>query len=793
MAEDIKTSVENFNTDAQTAEEVVNGNESGKVVARLGREYLTLPAAIQRILDMGGMDAFATEAALKASIPATSTKIAYAADTQKIWRWARTSEEGVTPITGTWTDTGKSPVDQAKADATTKANAAEANAKAYFTNNGTARILAIATSNINYSTTDRTLTFSNSISIIAATAVYTVATPQTVSLPSNTIYRIEFNTSTKAMRAVAYNAAKTENWLVCGTVTVSTYGIVTNDFEFTVNGANSTKFEIGKIVTNTNLTVDLNIESGFLVFRPNGRIVSNSISIATPTASVALPTTNGVYRVDYNAYANTFEINATSTAQRTGYVFVATLVRTSATNYSLFGVDIYTINGADPASFVNPNGNIGQLSPTAASDIAFDFVAKTLTVTNQRVRYTRNGATRLLSAQVLDISANPTVWNFLVVTKDNVLAARPVNAALQAGDIIVGQYRLSDLTISGIPLYTLQGKVSEVKSSLRYSDFIIPFGNLEPDYEQPELPAYNAMWSANNGDYTKIYALYDALMTANPDYITRTLLGNESTGKPIYEYRFTTPDVPSQSSASPHYKPKILIMSGMHGGEKAGIYNTYFCMKEIINRWKEDDHLAALYWGIDFRIVPLANPWGYNANSRYNSNGVDLARNFPADWSTALENGGAGPLSEAETVILNNWMAANSDALYMCSHHNFGDNTSNFIWNASPSRFSRSLAKALIIGQTIRTKKRYAWMPQTNDYYVGYTDLGQPGGSEGRQAVDQYGMNGSTFEISASFAWEAGMPAFSSAVATIGAEAFINWLLMNVKYAPQLYNTRINL
>ncbi|MCK4098432.1 glycoside hydrolase family 43 protein [Acinetobacter radioresistens] len=131
MAEDIKTSVENFNTDAQTAEEVVNGNESGKVVARLGREYPTLPAAIQRILDMGGMDAFATESALKASIPTTSTKIAYAADTQKIWRWASTSEEGVTPITGTWTDTGKSPIDQAKADATAKAKAAEDNAKGY--------------------------------------------------------------------------------------------------------------------------------------------------------------------------------------------------------------------------------------------------------------------------------------------------------------------------------------------------------------------------------------------------------------------------------------------------------------------------------------------------------------------------------------------------------------------------------------------------------------------------------------------------------------------------------------
>lgn len=69
MAEDIKTSVENFNTDAQTAEEVVNGNESGKVVARLGREYPTLPAAIEEIMKASGyFDSYATLAEANAKV-----------------------------------------------------------------------------------------------------------------------------------------------------------------------------------------------------------------------------------------------------------------------------------------------------------------------------------------------------------------------------------------------------------------------------------------------------------------------------------------------------------------------------------------------------------------------------------------------------------------------------------------------------------------------------------------------------------------------------------------------------
>ncbi|MCU4518582.1 hypothetical protein, partial [Acinetobacter radioresistens] len=69
MAEDIKTSVQNFNTDAQTAEEVVNGNESGVVIARLGREYPTLPAAIEKIMKAGGyFDSYATLAEANAKV-----------------------------------------------------------------------------------------------------------------------------------------------------------------------------------------------------------------------------------------------------------------------------------------------------------------------------------------------------------------------------------------------------------------------------------------------------------------------------------------------------------------------------------------------------------------------------------------------------------------------------------------------------------------------------------------------------------------------------------------------------
>lgn len=102
MAEDLKTSVQNFNTDAQTAEQVVNGNESGVVIARLGREYPTLPGAIQKIIDTGGWDAYSTEAELKANVPLSSIKVALALDTGFLWRY----------INSSWVNTNKKPLQE---------------------------------------------------------------------------------------------------------------------------------------------------------------------------------------------------------------------------------------------------------------------------------------------------------------------------------------------------------------------------------------------------------------------------------------------------------------------------------------------------------------------------------------------------------------------------------------------------------------------------------------------------------------------------------------------------------
>lgn len=71
-------------------------NEKGIVNPRYGDSYLTLPSAIQEVIESGGFEPFETEAELLASTPLLTKKASYALDTHKIFLWE----------SGAWKDAG---------------------------------------------------------------------------------------------------------------------------------------------------------------------------------------------------------------------------------------------------------------------------------------------------------------------------------------------------------------------------------------------------------------------------------------------------------------------------------------------------------------------------------------------------------------------------------------------------------------------------------------------------------------------------------------------------------------
>jgi len=77
----------------------------------------------------------------------------------------------------------------------------------------------------------------------------------------------------------------------------------------------------------------------------------------------------------------------------------------------------------------------------------------------------------------------------------------------------------------------------------------------------------------------------------------------------VYSVRKETPDV------------KILLVSGIHGTETAGV-EALLQFSELLSR------NPSQYPGVSFDIVPVANPWGWVYGYRYDGDGEDVNRDF---------------------------------------------------------------------------------------------------------------------------------------------------------------------
>lgn len=183
----------------------------------------------------------------------------------------------------------------------------------------------------------------------------------------------------------------------------------------------------------------------------------------------------------------------------------------------------------------------------------------------------------------------------------------------------------------------------------------------------PETPIFK-------GAHDRVIEKYDELMNdwCQPDYtIDKTRLGSDASGT-IYLWRYDFyPSVPVTNNAivndSYHTYtdddyPVVIMDSGIHGNEKPSVYALLNLMYEIVTA-KDNDIFGWLHNHIHFVIVPFVNPYGFEYDTRYNSNHVDLNRNFLAYWgwnSTSSETDpqssnyrGTGANSEAETKLIN--------------------------------------------------------------------------------------------------------------------------------------------
>jgi predicted deacylase len=189
-------------------------------------------------------------------------------------------------------------------------------------------------------------------------------------------------------------------------------------------------------------------------------------------------------------------------------------------------------------------------------------------------------------------------------------------------------------------------------------------------------------------------------------------IGKSVKGLPLEVYRFGTGST------------ERLIVAGMHGGDE---YNTVQLAEQLMAYIGQHPELVPS--DVTLYILRDLNPDGVaralNYLGRANANGVDLNRNWPANWQadwprtgcwiTTYVTAGTGPASELETKALMAFIQSHHfDALI--NYHSAA--LGIFAGGLPPDAYSISLAKAIAAVTT------YAYPPLDTgcDYTGGFTD-----------------------------------------------------------------------
>ncbi|AQQ69995.1 murein peptide amidase A [Limihaloglobus sulfuriphilus] len=91
--------------------------------------------------------------------------------------------------------------------------------------------------------------------------------------------------------------------------------------------------------------------------------------------------------------------------------------------------------------------------------------------------------------------------------------------------------------------------------------------------------------------------------------------------------------------------PLVLYIGGIHGNEKTGISLCWDLAEGIADSSIDISGKRVI-------IIPVFNPDGTAANTRYNINGVDLNRNYPAENRQVSKVNGLEPVNQPESRFI---------------------------------------------------------------------------------------------------------------------------------------------
>src|SRR5688572_19374491 len=179
------------------------------------------------------------------------------------------------------------------------------------------------------------------------------------------------------------------------------------------------------------------------------------------------------------------------------------------------------------------------------------------------------------------------------------------------------------------------------------------------------------------------------LEEAHPGFVEVRILANSTLGRPVWDI------VVTDETVAPDGKLVPILDGAHHGNEYAGGEVMLYAVDLLLENRATNATVRQLLRDLEIHVVPVVNPDGWVAATRYNGNGVNLNRNYDIDWGNPLgtsnpvmgqagaaagqpvggvalaaENCGSEAFSEPETQAIRDLMLANAGraAFYLTGH-----------------------------------------------------------------------------------------------------------------------------
>lgn len=203
---------------------------------------------------------------------------------------------------------------------------------------------------------------------------------------------------------------------------------------------------------------------------------------------------------------------------------------------------------------------------------------------------------------------------------------------------------------------------------------------------------------ARGGGFFDSLATYDEhvqfmqdLVAAHPAIAEMLSIGMSVEGRTIWALRIT---------GSGTSKDGVFFHGAQHGDEQAGASMVAFMADHLVTQYETDPEVARLVDGLEWFLVPIMNPDGYEAFYRVNANFVDLNRNWGGPGSNIELDGGPYPFSEPETDAMRQLLLAHPSIRLHVDIHGY---VPWFMWPwGNTTQLSKDDATFRLLGERFR-------------------------------------------------------------------------------------------